>query len=148
VVIGWKSRVRWNGKGGQGGRGQGARKFIKPIIAKDLIFSAKCINDIWRPGSARTRWRSLKTSASPLAAVEAREEHTLNNSRTAVRGALRRGGCGGSTWKGAEMNENGYFETRHRQRFHLHVKMYVWRSISARNPLRELKRSPDFIFGP
>ena len=43
------------------------------------------------------------------------------------------------------MNEKGYFQIR--QRFRLQVKMHVWLAAGlCPDPLRELKRSPDFIF--
>jgi len=34
-------------------------KFIQNIIARDFIFSSKCIKNVWRPGTARNRLGSL-----------------------------------------------------------------------------------------
>ena len=32
------------------------------LLSPEALFSPKCINIVWRPGSARTRWRSLQRS--------------------------------------------------------------------------------------
>ena len=47
-----------------------ARSLLREFKRSQTLFSGhKCINNVWRPGSARTRWGSLSAPPDPLAAV-------------------------------------------------------------------------------
>ena len=47
-----------------------ARSLLREFKRSQTSFSGhKCLKNIWRPGSARTRWGSLSAPPDPLAAV-------------------------------------------------------------------------------
>jgi hypothetical protein len=50
----WRERRAWE-EGVEGER----RILFKITIAREFIFRSKCTKKLWRPGSARTRRRSL-----------------------------------------------------------------------------------------
>src|SRR5208282_1022431 len=93
----------------------------------DLIFRPQNHKNFWQPGSARTRWGSLSAPPGPLAQwVPWKETFKPQYGRFAARKGVE------STLDEAQMNEKGYFEIYHRERFSLQVKMHVWRPGFAR----------------
>ena len=61
---------------GRTGARSGRENVIKPIIARDFIFSLNVPANVWWSGSARTRQGELEP-LEPLNAVGAREGNTL-----------------------------------------------------------------------
>src|SRR5208282_1021854 len=83
-----------------------ARELLRELKRFQTSFSGhKCIKNVWRPGSARTRWESLSDPPDPLAVRVAASQP----------GWALRGHGGRVRFVGG-----------------LHVKMIVWRPGSAR----------------
>src|SRR5208282_5489686 len=105
-----------------------ARTCSESLGASQTSFSdLKITKNVWRPGSARTRWGSLSAPPGPLAQwVPWKGTFKPQYGRFAARKGVE------STLDEAQMNEKGYFEIYHRERFSLQVKMHVWRPGFAR----------------
>ena len=79
------------------------RSLLRQFKYSQTSFSGpKCIKNVWRPGSARTRWESLSAPPEPLAAVD-EDNYYLSPQFGAHCG--EGGECICDEW--AEMNERG-----------------------------------------